>query len=433
MFCDQTKIVLKAGKGGDGLISFRREKYKPKGGPDGGNGGNGGDIILVANENLNSLIHLHTRKFFKAENGQAGSGNNRTGRTGSDLEIEVPVGTQVFARDSGELIMDFAEHNQAAVIAVGGRGGYGNAHFKSSVRQAPRFAELGEPGEEREVDLELKLVADVGIIGLPSAGKSTLISVLSDARPKIGDFPFTTIVPNLGVAKLDGQNSLVFCDIPGLISGAHAGKGLGHQFLRHVARNRALIHLVAADSPQIIEDLKIIHEELEKFDSDLTRIPEIIAISKSDLLEDSELKKKIALIKRAFSGREVLAISALTKKGTKELMLKAFELVQKLKSADQEELVASSRIVLRPHLEKRTSKRFEIFKLDSGVYQIIGPRIEQIAIMTDYSNSEGVFRLRDVLRKMGIEKELIRIGAERGDKLLFGQQLSGLDFLPQIT
>jgi GTP-binding protein len=253
MFCDETKITLKAGRGGDGYVSFFRTRQIAKGGPDGGNGGKGGDVILKANENLNSLIALHTRKYFKAEEGKSGFKNNMAGRSGEDLILEVPVGTKVF--EDGELIVDLKKHNNLAVIAVGGRGGYGNAHFTSSVRQAPNFAEFGEPGEEKEVSLELSLVADAGIIGLPSAGKSTLISVLSSARPKIGAFPFTTIVPNLGVAKVDKKNSLVLCDVPGLIEGAHKGKGLGHQFLRHISRNRVLIHLISADSENPLGDI----------------------------------------------------------------------------------------------------------------------------------------------------------------------------------
>lgn len=409
-------------------MSFLRMKYMPKGGPDGGDGGEGGDIILKTNENLNSLIHLHAKKNFRAEHGQNGLGRNKAGGAGEDLVLEVPVGTQVFDAESGALLADLSRNNLLFVVAVGGRGGYGNAHFKSSVRQAPRFAELGEPGEEKKVRLELKLVADVGIIGLPSSGKSTLISVLSDARPKIGAFPFTTLVPNLGVARIGTQDSLAFCDIPGLIEGAHAGKGLGHKFLKHVARNRVLLHLVSADSPDPKHDVKIIEAELKKYDPALAEITAILVISKIDLVDE----KRVAAIKKLFPKRKVFAISALTRAGTEELLKKTFEAVQEVKKRILIKKPKEEHVILRPHLEEKFTKRFEIEPLKEGVFRVSGPRIEQISVMTNYGNREGLQRLRDVLRKMGIEKALLRAGAKREDKILFGESEKVLSFAPEV-
>ncbi len=429
MFCDETTISVKAGNGGNGCVSFLRMKYKPKGGPDGGNGGRGGDIILKANENLNSLIHLHTIKKFKAENGKQGMGTHKNGASAEDLILEVPVGTQVFDNNSGDLLADLNQHNMVFVPAVGGRGGYGNAHFKSSIRQAPRFAELGEPGQEIEIKLELKLVADVGIIGLPSAGKSTLISVLSDARPKIGAFPFTTLVPNLGVAKIGKSDSLVFCDVPGLIEGAHKGKGLGDKFLRHISRNRVFIHLISADSEDPKRDVEIIENELEQFSAGLAKTPTILAISKIDLIDEKRLQE----IKKMFSKREVMAISALQQKGTEELLKKAFEMTQKHKTKEKKEETKENHVVLRPHLDTKLSKRFEVEQIKKNKWKVIGPRIEQISIMTDYGNHEAVMRLRDVMRKMGIEKELLKKGAQREDKIYFGEQEKDLAFSPEIS
>lgn len=428
MFCDETKIYVKAGDGGGGCMSFLRLKYQPKGGPDGGDGGRGGDVLIKANENLNSLIHLHTVKNFKAEHGQNGMKRHKKGSMGIDLTLEVPVGTQIFDDDTGEILVDLTDHNMIYVAAVGGRGGYGNAHFKSSIRQAPQFAELGEPGEERNLRMELRLVADVGIIGLPSAGKSTLISVLSDARPKIGAFPFTTLVPNLGVARVNEKDSLVLCDVPGLIEGAHQGKGLGDKFLRHIARNRVLIHLISADSEDPLRDTKIIENELIKFSPELANTPTVLVLSKIDLIDEKRLKE----IEKIFKKRELLKISAIQQKGTEELLKKAFFMVQDLRQKEPKKETKKEHVILKPHMDEQFSKRFEVEKIEEKVFRVVGQRIEQISVMTNYDNREAVLRLRDVMRKMGIEKELAKKGAKRGDKVFFGSQEKSLDFLPEI-
>jgi GTP-binding protein len=434
MFCDHTQIAVHAGKGGDGLIAFRREKYIAKGGPNGGDGGRGGDVLLKADENLNSLLNLHTRKVFKAKKGTPGMPQHMHGASADDLIITVPVGTQVFDPQSDELLCDMAKHGDIFVAAVGGRGGFGNAHFTSSTRQAPRFAELGEPGESREMRLELKLVADVGIIGVPSAGKSTLISRITAAKPKIGDFPFTTIIPNLGVAKLSDERSIVFCDIPGLIEGANEGRGLGHDFLRHIARNRVLIHLVDLTSNNPAEDYKVIRKELKAYSAELAKKPEIIALSKADVLgADAELEKM--MIKDFATAtktrqKDILVISAVASIGIDALLNKAFELVEAQKASDDlsDDQPEREKQVFRPHLTVNP-KAFTIEPEAEG-FRISGVRIEQIVVQTDFTNPEAVMRVRDVLRKMGIESQLIKLGAGRGTPIIIGKQ--EFEFEPDI-
>ena len=286
-FCDKTSVTFSGGNGGDGSVSFRREKHVPRGGPDGGDGGNGGDIVLIANDNINTLSAYNTQKHFRAENGGNGAKQQKTGKTGETMLLEVPAGTLVF-NEKGEKLADLAEHGQKYIVAKGGRGGLGNVNFKSSVHQAPKFAESGEEGETILVTMELQLVADIGIIGFPSAGKSTLISRISNAKPKIADYPFTTLIPNLGVVDMrtyDRQlnDSFVVADIPGLIEGAHKGKGLGHAFLRHVSRTEILVHLIDP-TRQNPSDYKVINDELKAHDARLSKKDQIIVISKSDVL-----------------------------------------------------------------------------------------------------------------------------------------------------
>ncbi len=435
MFCDITEITAKAGKGGDGLISFRREKYLPKGGPDGGDGGRGGDVIIRADQNQNTLIELHTKKYYAAKKGVSGGPQKKHGAASEDCIIIVPVGSQVFDTDSKELLADLAIHGDECIVAVGGRGGFGNAHFTSSVRQTPRFAELGEPGEERNLRLELKLVADVGVIGLPSAGKSTFLAAVSAARPKIGDFPFTTIIPNLGVAQLSEGRSIVVCDLPGLIEGASDGKGLGHEFLRHVSRNRVLLHLIDCTSKNIIADYQTIRTELTRFDSALAEKKEIIAFSKVDLLgNDPEL---IAMLKEDFfreSGvhpDNIFLLSSVAQQGTQTVLEKCYELVEARKAEELQEAPEASRPaqVFRPHLVQNP-KAFEITQEEENTFRISGQRIEQIVIQSDFSNPEAVLRVRDVLRKMGIESKLVARGAVKGSTIRIGEK--SLDFKPDI-
>jgi len=319
MFKDQTTIYLKAGKGGNGAVSFLREKYRPKGGPDGGDGGNGGDIIIKTDRNIVSLTAIDRQRKFSAENGLGGMSDRKKGRDGEDLVIKVPMGTMI--REKGKTIFDLSQEGQQEVICRGGQGGWGNWHFKSSIKQAPTWSKSGLLGEEREVDLELKLIADVGLVGLPNAGKSTLLSVISNARPKIAEYPFTTLSPNLGVVRF-GRRELVFADIPGLIDGASSGRGLGDQFLRHIERTKILIHLISSEEADFLEAYRIIRCELEKFNKNLLKKPEIIVISKSDLLDHKNLKVKIKKISQ--KNKNLLVISSASHQGLDKLKEKVF-------------------------------------------------------------------------------------------------------------
>ncbi len=431
MFCDITTIEVFGGKGGNGSMSFLRAKFLPKGGPDGGDGGQGGSVILQANENLNTLIELHTKKFFSAENGEPGAYREKNGHAGKDIILEVPVGTLVKNTETNEILYDFSFHGEQFIAARGGRGGYGNEHFKSAIRQAPHFAELGEPGEKRILDLELKLVADVGIIGIPSAGKSTLISAISAARPKCAPYPFTTLIPNLGVVRLSDSRSFVACDVPGLIEGAHEGKGLGHEFLRHISRSRIVVHLVDVSRENTAEDYAIIRKELESYSPDLAQKPEIIAFSKADILgNDEELEK---MVRESFLSvhphlkkTPILFISGITQKNIPELLEILWTSIEKAKKEERVLLEnitdISERVVFRPHLEEVNPKRW-LATVEKNGFRISGKRIEQITIMTNLMNSDAMMRLRDVFRKVGIERELLRIGAVRGSSLFIGEQV----------
>ena len=336
MFCDETQIKLTGGRGGDGCVSFRREKFVAKGGPSGGDGGKGGNMILKANENINTLSDLNTRKQYKAQDGARGRSKNMTGGNAEDMILPVPIGTIIYNPDKTKILADLSTKDQEYLAAKGGKGGLGNQHFATSINKAPKFAESGEPGEETTVQLELKLVADVGLVGLPSVGKSTLISHISNARPKIASYEFTTIIPNLGVVDMvrhggSLQDSFVVADLPGLIEGASQGKGLGHQFLRHIARNKVLIHIIDPLRPKPIENFKKIQRELELFDKSLIKKPLLVAINKTDAIPEKDiekiekkLKEKIPKIKR------IHRISAVTGVGLKELL---FDTVKGLKKA----------------------------------------------------------------------------------------------------
>ncbi|ACO04185.1 MAG TPA: GTPase ObgE [Persephonella sp.] len=331
-FIDKAKIHVKAGDGGNGCVAFRREKYVRMGGPSGGNGGKGGDVIIMADKSLKTLMDFRYKKHFKAENGQHGSGNNRHGRNGKDLIIKVPVGTVVKDAETGEILADLIYDGQKVVVAKGGRGGRGNAAFKTSTNQAPDYAEEGQPGEERWIELELKLIADIGIIGFPNAGKSTLISVLSKAKPKIADYPFTTLTPVLGVLQLDYGKSVVIADIPGLIEGASKGAGLGHEFLRHIERTKALIHMIDISDQRErdpIEAFEIINKELEKYSPELVKKPQIVVGNKIDMLSDRSLIEKL---KKEFSkrGYPFVAVSLVTKEGLDQLIKLIAEVYEKI-------------------------------------------------------------------------------------------------------
>lgn len=423
MFCDELKIKVQAGNGGDGCIAFRREKFVAKGGPNGGDGGNGGDIIIKTNPNINTLSHLAHKKAYKAPKGENGMGSMMYGKRGESLEIEVPVGTIIFNSDKSKILADLSKAGAEIVIAKGGRGGMGNAHFVSSIRQAPRFAENGEPGEEKEIVMELKLVADVGIIGLPSAGKSTLISVISNAKPKIAEYHFTTLVPNLGVVDMskfggDSNESFVVADIPGLIEGASQGKGLGHQFLKHIARTQILIHVIDGYLENADVNYKTINKELKDFDKDLAKKTQIVVINKMDLLSDEAIKAKKKELRKAYKKGEIFEISAATHEGLKPLL---FEIVKRLKEFKKnlrenppEEVVEMT--VLQPHLEK---VQFILEKIkknkNSKVFKITGAKINRLAVMTDIRNPEGLERMYIYMEKFGIKKLINKKGATFGD------------------
>ncbi len=340
-FVDKAKIHVKAGSGGNGCVAWRREKFVPLGGPAGGNGGKGGDVILKADSRLQTLMDFKHKIHFKAERGQHGSGSNKHGKAGEDLIIKVPVGTVVKDAETGEVIADLTKEGQEVVVAKGGKGGKGNAAFKTSTNQAPDYAEEGEKGEERWIELELKLLADVGIIGFPNAGKSTLISVLSNARPKIADYPFTTLSPVLGVVKLDIGKSLVLADIPGLIEGASQGAGLGHEFLRHIERTKFLLHVIDISDfreREPLEAFEIINKEMEQYSPELTKKPQIVVGNKIDILSD---KEEINRLKKAFEekGYRFIPVSLATKEGIDELK-KALQEFYQMKEKELEEAKA---------------------------------------------------------------------------------------------
>lgn len=340
-FVDEAEIYVKAGDGGNGCVSFRREKFIPKGGPDGGDGGDGGNIIFKATKNLNTLLDFRYKKKYFAENGKPGQSNNKHGKSGKDLILPVPVGTIIKESETENILADLTEDNQEIIIAKGGRGGRGNSHFATPVRQTPRFAEKGTSGEEKLIKLELKLLADVGLIGFPNAGKSTLLSVISSARPKIADYPFTTLVPNLGVVKFGEFKSFVVADIPGLIEGAHRGEGLGHSFLKHIERTRLLIHLIDLSYLGYKRPLKgfnIINNELRLFNEELSLKPQIIVIGKMDL---PDVRKKSSRYEKIFlkKGYKVFKISSATREGLDNLLLYISELLENWKKDSYEKRI----------------------------------------------------------------------------------------------
>lgn len=338
MFIDRVKIKIKAGDGGNGVTAFRREKFVPRGGPSGGDGGHGGDVWLEADEGYNTLLHLRYNPEHKADRGSHGEGSNRFGKHGEDAVVKVPVGTQVFDAESGDLKFDFTEAGQRYLAAKGGKGGWGNAHFATPTRRAPKFHYQGRPGDERELQLELKLIADVGLVGFPNAGKSTLISVISAAKPKIADYPFTTLEPNLGVVDMGDYKTFVVADIPGLIEGASEGAGLGDRFLRHVERTKFILHLVDVSSfsdRDPVEDYRIINRELAAYNEDLAHRPQVVVATKIDSLDDPE--RLVRLKKQARKDRKpFLAISSVANTGVKELVFEVARLLTELKSEKSE-------------------------------------------------------------------------------------------------
>jgi len=412
LFFDEARIYVKGGDGGNGCVSFRREKYVPMGGPDGGDGGRGGNIYLVVDPSLNTLVHFRQRVHFKAQRGAHGRGKNQHGRSGEDLYIPVPPGTVVYDDETGELLADLVTPGQKALVARGGRGGRGNAAFKSPTNQAPRIAERGEPGEERWLRLELKLIADVGIVGVPNAGKSTLLARVTAAKPKIADYPFTTLVPNLGVVQVDHRD-FVMADIPGLIEGAHSGAGLGDQFLRHIERCRVLIHLLNGLSPDPIGDWEAINQELELFNPHLADKPQVVAFNKMDL---PEVRERWPEVRRALQERGVdpLAISAVTGEGVQELLYRVLELLDR--QPEEVEVPEESMRVFRPTPEEEA---FTIER-EGDVWRVKGKRVERAAAMTNWDYYEAILRFHRILEAMGVTRALEEAGIKEGDTVVIG-------------
>ncbi len=406
MFVDQVQLRVTAGKGGDGLTSFRRERYVAKGGPDGGDGGIGGSIIFRAENNVNTLGAFRHHQIIKAVDGENGKRRRQHGRNGEDAIVRVPVGTVVY--EGEEKLADLTEVGQTAVLASGGRGGFGNAHFTSSVRQAPRIAELGEAGEEKQLNLELKLIADVGLVGLPNAGKSTFISVVSSAKPEIADYPFTTLTPHLGVADIDGD-SLLIADIPGLIEGASQGKGLGDEFLRHIERTAVILHLIDATQEDPVQAYKTIQRELQDYRVDLSQKPQLVLLTKADLLDAQKLKLHSKALKTA-SKAQILPVSAVAHIGVTEVLRAALKLVktERAKPVPEEELGI-------PELTLADDPNAWWVEVEGKEFVVKGQKIEGFAKRTDMQNDEGVARLRNILHKFGIDRELVRSGVNLGD------------------
>ena len=413
MFTDQVVIHVKSGKGGDGMMHFRREKYVPRGGPDGGDGGKGGDVIFEVKSTLNTLSSFRQNQKFKAEEGVKGGPSQMTGHNGKDLLIYVPPGTILFDADTGELIGDLTEPGQQLTILKGGRGGRGNQHFATSRNQAPRTAEKGEPAAEKRIKLELKLIADIGLIGVPNAGKSTLLSVLTNARPKIAPYPFTTLEPNLGVANIDDDTTVVLADIPGLIEGASHGAGLGHDFLRHVQRTRVLIHLVDGLSEDPLADYSQINSELSLFDPNLAKKPQLVALNKID---QPEVQARLGDIHKQFKKQkvELMAISALARTNTRDLLVKAY---QKLAEAPPLEEIEPPLPVYRP---KEDPREFIVTREGANEWRISGVAIERAASMTYWQHDGSVRRFQKIMETLGVDEALRTEGVQEGDTVAIG-------------
>jgi len=412
MFVDEAEIVVRSGKGGDGMIHFHREKYINRGGPDGGDGGYGGHVIMKTDPNLNTLLSFRHKQKFIAEDGKNGSVNNQRGKTAPSLIIPVPPGTMIFDSLKGDLLGDLTESGQELLVCAGGRGGKGNPHFANSRKQAPRIAEKGEPGQEKHLRLELKLIADIGIVGMPNAGKSSLLASLTNARPKIADYPFTTLTPNLGVAQVDDKTSIILADIPGLIEGAHQGVGLGDTFLRHLQRTKVLIHLINGESEEPIADFGQINTELALFDEELAKKPQVVAVNKVDLLLVKDNWEKI---KKDFRNHkiEVLAVSALTHENLDTLLSKSIHLLNTVPKKE----VKTELPIYRPSARL---PEFEIKKEGTG-WRVKGEAIERAAAMTYWEYDDALRRFQRILEAMGVDAELRKAGVREGDTIKIGK------------
>ncbi|HEY5427387.1 MAG TPA: GTPase ObgE [Candidatus Tumulicola sp.] len=413
-FIDEATIVVAAGNGGDGIVAWRREKYIPQGGPAGGDGGHGGSVYLEAVPELSTLVEFRFKRSFVAEAGKAGGTSNKSGKGGDDLIVAVPVGTLVYRTLEGKpesFLADLAQPGARVLAGKGGRGGLGNQHFANSVRQAPRFAERGEPGERCTLRLELRLLADCGVVGVPNAGKSTLLSVVSAARPKIADYPFTTTEPQLGVVRISEEESFVMVDVPGLIEGAHEGTGLGDQFLRHVERTRALVHLLdgAKSLEEILHDKETIEHELSSWNSKLPEKPTLLVLNKLDL---PDARERFAELQERFP--EIRGVSAATNEGVRDLV---YAIRQTIETAPIPEIVTPPPALI----ELVPADAFILERGRDGAFELSGERIERLAAMTNFDSDESLLRFERTLGKMGVDKKLREMGAVEGDTVRIGQ------------
>ncbi len=416
MFVDHVKVYVKGGDGGDGMVGFRREKYVPMGGPAGGDGGNGGDVVFVVDEGLRTLMDFRYKRHFKADRGVHGSSKNMHGANAEDLVVKVPPGTVVLNEETGLVIADLVEHGQKAVIAKGGRGGRGNSRFATPANPAPELSEKGEPGSELNVTLELKVLADVGLVGFPSVGKSTLLSVVSSAKPKIASYHFTTIVPNLGMVETEDHRSFVMADLPGLIEGAHQGVGLGHQFLRHIERTRVIVHVIdmsGMEGRDPYEDYVTINEELKQYNLRLTERPQLIVANKMDMPEAEENLEEFK--KQVSADLKIFPISAVSRQGLNELL---FAIADELESAPEFPLEhvteeESQNAVMYKHEAEKDN--FVISRDDDGAFVLSGGSVERLFKMTDFSREDSIRRFSRQLRGMGVDEALRARGAKDGD------------------
>lgn len=426
MFIDEAKLVIKSGKGGDGAVAFRHEKYMEKGGPSGGNGGDGGSIIFVANPNENTLLSLRYKRKIQAENGENGKIKNMTGKSGVDTIINVPQGTMIFNDNTNELIADLTEAYVKRVILKGGRGGRGNATFATSRNQAPKFAEPGEPAKELNIRLELKVLADVGLVGYPSVGKSTLISVISECKPKIADYHFTTLQPNLGMVRVNDEKSFVCADLPGLIEGASRGLGLGIQFLKHIERTKVILHILDGSKPEgnLFADYQCIRNELKMYDESLLEKGELIVINKRDSEYASANRKKFMIDYRNFYHKEVeevYLISAKTQEGVRTLIYDTMNLIDDVKEKEKQIANKPKENVVEYTFIAKKEKGFEVDKdFENMVYVVRGPRIDELLRTFNENSDESIMRFARALRKLGVEEELKKIGCKNGDLVRIG-------------
>jgi len=413
MFIDHAEILVRSGKGGDGMVHFHREKFITHGGPDGGDGGRGADVILEVRLGLNTLQNFRHVTRYLADNGKSGGPNNRSGKSAENLIIPVPPGTVIYDAITGDLLGDLTKAGERLTLCKGGRGGRGNQHFATSRNQAPRTAEKGEPYEEKRVKLELKLIADIGLIGVPNAGKSTLLSVLTNAKPKIAPYPFTTLEPNLGVAEIDADHSVVLADIPGLIEGASHGAGLGHDFLRHIQRTRVLIHVLDGLSEDPVADFSQINSELSLFDSNLANKPQVVVLNKID---QPEVQERLADIKKKFKKQKVefMTISALARTNTHEMLLKAVEALSDLPALED---VPAPVPIYRP---REDAKDFVVMREGEKKWRLSGAGIERAAAMTYWEHDGSVRRFQKIMETLGVDDALRKAGVKNGDTVAIG-------------